>query len=163
ARIPRSRPSTTRSRRRRPSAGSRPAIPPPDTAPCTRKPRAPNTTWSPATAAPPRSHSPWSAASSTASPAGTAPASSRTRPGGPDWIRDNKANLLLQVGLEPNEELTRMGVPSVFKYVTNEDDRKVVELIISQQVFQRSYIAPPGLPGELLDTLRSAFDATMRD
>ena len=81
----------------------------------------------------------------------------------PDWIRDNKANLLLQVGLEPNEELTRMGVPSVFKYITNEDDRKVVELIISQQVFQRSYIAPPGLPAEQLDTLRSAFDATMRD
>jgi tripartite-type tricarboxylate transporter receptor subunit TctC len=81
----------------------------------------------------------------------------------PDWIRDNKVNLLLQVGLEPNEELTRMGVPAVFKYVTNEDDRKAVELIISQQVFQRSYIAPPGLPAELLDTLRSAFDATMRD
>src|SRR6266446_5425299 len=81
----------------------------------------------------------------------------------PDWIRDNKVNLLLQVGLEPNEELTRMGVPVVFKYVTNEGDRKAVELIISQQVFQRSYIAPPGLPAELLDTLRSAFDATMRD
>ena len=81
----------------------------------------------------------------------------------PDWIRDNKANLLLQVGLEPNEELTRMGVPSVFKYVTNEADRKVVELVISQQVFQRSYIAPPGLPAEQLAALRSAFDATMRD
>jgi len=81
----------------------------------------------------------------------------------PDWIRDNKVNLLLQVGLEPNEELTRMGVPVVFKYVTNEDDRKAVELIISQQVFQRSYVAPPGLPAELLDALRSAFDATMRD
>ncbi len=81
----------------------------------------------------------------------------------PDWIRDNKVNLLLQVGLEPNEELTRMGVPVVFKYVTNEDDRKAVELIISQQVFQRSYVAPPGLPAELLDALRSAFDATIRD
>ena len=53
----------------------------------------------------------------------------------PDWIRDNKVNLLLQVGLEPNAELTRMGVPEVFKYVTNEDDRKVVELVIAQQVF----------------------------
>ena len=81
----------------------------------------------------------------------------------PDWIRDNKVNLLLQVGLEPNEELTRMGVPVVFKYVTNEDDRKAVELIISQQVFQRSYVAPPGLPAELLDALRSAFDATVHD
>jgi len=81
----------------------------------------------------------------------------------PDWIRDNKVNLLLQVGLEPNEELTRMGVPEVFKYVANEDDHKAVELIISQQVFQRSYIAPPGLPAEQLDALRAAFDATMRD
>ena len=64
----------------------------------------------------------------------------------PDWIRDDKVNVLLQVGLEPNDELTRMGVPSVFKYVKNEDDRKVVELVISQQVFQRSYIAPSGTP-----------------
>ena len=56
-----------------------------------------------------------------------------------------------------------MGVPEVFKYVANEDDHKAVELIISQQVFQRSYIAPPGLPAEQLDALRAAFDATMRD
>jgi tripartite-type tricarboxylate transporter receptor subunit TctC len=81
----------------------------------------------------------------------------------PDWLRDNKANLLLQVGLEPNPELTRMGVPSVFEFVNSEADRKVVELIISQQVFQRSYIAPPDLPATSLETLRSAFDATMSD
>jgi tripartite-type tricarboxylate transporter receptor subunit TctC len=81
----------------------------------------------------------------------------------PDWIKDDKVNVLLQVGLEPNDELTRMGVPSVFKYVKTEDDRKVVELVISQQVFQRSYIAPPGLPAEQLGALRSGFDATMSD
>src|SRR5499426_50853 len=81
----------------------------------------------------------------------------------PDWLRDGKVNVLLQVALEPNAELTRMGVPSVFKYVKGEDERKVVELVISQQVFQRSYIAPPGLPAEPLATLRSAFDATMSD
>jgi tripartite-type tricarboxylate transporter receptor subunit TctC len=81
----------------------------------------------------------------------------------PDWLRDNKVNVLLQVGLEPNAELTRMRVPSVFNYVKGEENRKVVELIVSQQVFQRSYIAPPGLPAEQLATLRTAFDATMRD
>src|SRR5262245_23789782 len=159
AKTPRSRPSTTRSRRRRPSAGSRPAIPPADTATCTRKPRAQ-----------------YDVVSGYSGTAEIALAMERHELDGvcgwdwasfksqrPDWIRDNKVNLLLQVGLEPNEELTRMGVPSVFKYVANEADRKAVELIISQQVFQRSYIAPPGLPAELLDTLRSAFDATMRD
>jgi tripartite-type tricarboxylate transporter receptor subunit TctC len=81
----------------------------------------------------------------------------------PDWLRDNKVNVILQVGLEPHAELTRMGVPSVFKYIKSEEDRKVVELVISQQVFQRSYIAPPGIPAEQLNTLRTAFDATMAD
>ena len=80
----------------------------------------------------------------------------------PDWIRDHKVNVILQDALEPNDELTRMGVPSVWKYVTG-DNRKIVELIISQQVFQRSYIAPPGTPPEQLAVLRSAFDATMAD
>jgi tripartite-type tricarboxylate transporter receptor subunit TctC len=81
----------------------------------------------------------------------------------PDWLRDDKANVILQVGLAPHAELTRIGVPSVFKYVKSDEARKIVELVISQQVFQRSYIAPPGIPAEQLATLRSAFDATMAD
>jgi tripartite-type tricarboxylate transporter receptor subunit TctC len=81
----------------------------------------------------------------------------------PDWIRDRKIYLLLQTGLESNPELTGMGVPSVFKYVRDEADRKTVELIVSQQVFLRSYILPAEVPARLLDTLRAAFDATMAD
>jgi tripartite-type tricarboxylate transporter receptor subunit TctC len=81
----------------------------------------------------------------------------------PAWLEHNKVNLLLQVGLEPHPELTRLGVPSVFEYVQSDDARKVVELVISQQIFQRSYIAPPGIAEELLRILRSAFDATMSD
>jgi tripartite-type tricarboxylate transporter receptor subunit TctC len=81
----------------------------------------------------------------------------------PDWLRDNKVNVLLQVSLDPHPELTRMGVPQVWKYVKNESDRKVVELVISQTVFHRSYIAPPGTPPAQLETLRTAFDAAMKD
>jgi len=80
-----------------------------------------------------------------------------------DWIRDDKINVLLQVSLDPHPELTRMGVPTVWKFVKTDDDRKVVELVISQTVFHRSYIAPPGTPAEQLATLRAAFDATMTD
>jgi tripartite-type tricarboxylate transporter receptor subunit TctC len=47
--------------------------------------------------------------------------------------------------------------------VKTEQNRKVVELVIGQQVFQRSYVAPPGVAPEALNTLRTAFDATMRD
>jgi hypothetical protein len=81
----------------------------------------------------------------------------------PDWLRDNKVNVLLQVSLEPNEELTKMGVPHVWQYVRTEENRKVVELVIGQQAFQRSYIAPPGVAPDALKILRTAFDDTMKD
>jgi len=81
----------------------------------------------------------------------------------PDWLRDNKANVLLQVSIEPHPVLTKMGVPSVFDFVKNAEDRKVVELVISQTVFHRSYIAPPETPPAQLEVLRKAFDATVLD
>jgi tripartite-type tricarboxylate transporter receptor subunit TctC len=80
-----------------------------------------------------------------------------------DWISEKKANVLLQVSLEPLDELTERGVPHIWKFVPKEDDRKVAELVVSQQVFQRSYIAPPQTPAEVLGILRTAFDATMKD
>jgi tripartite-type tricarboxylate transporter receptor subunit TctC len=81
----------------------------------------------------------------------------------PDWLRDNKANVLLQVSVEPHPELTRMGVPTVWKYIDNEADRKAVELVVSQTVFHRSYIAPPETPPAHLAVLRAAFDKTVKD
>src|SRR5262249_18353317 len=75
----------------------------------------------------------------------------------PDWLRENKVNVLLQVALEPNEELTKMGVPHIWQFVKTEENRKIVELIIGQQVFQRSYIAPPGVAPEALTILRTSF------
>jgi tripartite-type tricarboxylate transporter receptor subunit TctC len=51
----------------------------------------------------------------------------------------------------------------VFKYVADEEARKVVELVISQTVFHRSYIAPPETPPEQLAILRAAFDKTVVD
>jgi tripartite-type tricarboxylate transporter receptor subunit TctC len=81
----------------------------------------------------------------------------------PEWLRDNKVNVLLQVSLEPHPELTKMGVPSVFKYVTSDAARQVVELVISQSVFQRSYIVPAETPAAQVAVLRAAFDKTVAD
>jgi tripartite-type tricarboxylate transporter receptor subunit TctC len=80
-----------------------------------------------------------------------------------DWISQKKVNVLVQVSLEPLEELSERGVPHIWKFVPKEDDRRVAELVVSQQVFQRSYIAPPQTPAEVLGILRTAFDATMKD
>lgn len=81
----------------------------------------------------------------------------------PEWIRDKKVNLLVQLGLEADPELTRMGVPEVWKYVKSAEDRKVIELIVTQQVLGRPYFAPPGVPADRLRLLRDAFMATFMD
>jgi tripartite-type tricarboxylate transporter receptor subunit TctC len=81
----------------------------------------------------------------------------------PDWLRDGKLNLLVQVALEPEPELTSRGVPSLWRYIRRQEDRKAVELIVTQQMFQRPYMAAPGVPAEQVATLRTAFDATMKD
>jgi tripartite-type tricarboxylate transporter receptor subunit TctC len=81
----------------------------------------------------------------------------------PDWLHEGKLNVLVQLGLEPDAELTALGVPPLWRYIANEEDRKAVELVVSQQMFQRPYVAPPGVSDEPLGVLRSAFDATMKD
>jgi hypothetical protein len=80
-----------------------------------------------------------------------------------DWLRDKKVNVLVQVGLDPQDELTKLGVPRIWSFVKADNDRRVAELVVSQQVFQRSYIMPPGTPAEQIGTLRAAFDATVKD
>ena len=80
-----------------------------------------------------------------------------------DFIRDGKLNILVQAGLEPNEELTKMGVPLIWKFIDNEEDRLVAELVIGQQLFGRPYIAPPGTPVEAVKILRAAFEAALGD
>jgi len=81
----------------------------------------------------------------------------------PDWLRDRKINILVQVSLEPDPELSKMGVPEIWKYVAKADDKNAVELVVGQQVFGRPYLAPPGVPSERVQTLRTAFMATLRD
>ncbi len=81
----------------------------------------------------------------------------------PEWVRDRTANILVQVSLEPEAELSRLGVPPIWSTIRSEDDKKAVALIVGQQVFGRPYLAPPGVPDEPVAILRAAFTATMRD
>jgi tripartite-type tricarboxylate transporter receptor subunit TctC len=80
-----------------------------------------------------------------------------------DWLRDKKINVLLQIALDPEAELTKMGIPQVWPSVINEEDKKAVELVVSQQVFGRPFIAPPGTAPEAVKLLRDGFEATMKD
>ncbi len=81
----------------------------------------------------------------------------------PEWIRDGKLNFLLQIGPHANDELTKMAVPRLDQYMKDDDSRRVMELIVSQQAFQRPYFIAMGTPDAYATILRQAFDATMQD
>jgi len=81
----------------------------------------------------------------------------------PDWLRDKTVNILLQVALDPDPELTKLGVPQVWGFIKNEADRKAVELVVSQQVFSRPHVVAPETPADRVTILRAAYDAVMRD
>jgi tripartite-type tricarboxylate transporter receptor subunit TctC len=83
----------------------------------------------------------------------------------PQWLNKGpgrKGYPLVQAGLVVNQRALELGFPSVFDFVKPED-KPLVELIVSQQVFQRPFLAPPGTPPAQVKALRAAFDAAMKD
>jgi tripartite-type tricarboxylate transporter receptor subunit TctC len=81
----------------------------------------------------------------------------------PEWIRDKKLQLLLQTGVSDDNELTQMGIPSIWKFISGDENRKIAEFILAQKGFERPLLVGPDTPPELVNILRTAFDATMRD
>jgi tripartite-type tricarboxylate transporter receptor subunit TctC len=79
----------------------------------------------------------------------------------PDWIREHKLNVILQMALDKLPELD--DVPSALDLVADPSDRKVLELILIRQEMGRPLVAPPGVPAERVAALRAAFAATMKD
>ena len=79
----------------------------------------------------------------------------------PDWLRDKKVRVLMQIGLERN---AKMGdVPFVMDFARSEDDKRVLRMLVGWTIMGRPYLAPPGIPEDRKVALRRAFDATMRD
>jgi tripartite-type tricarboxylate transporter receptor subunit TctC len=79
----------------------------------------------------------------------------------PDWVRDNKLNVIVQFGFEKLSDLTH--VPSALDLITDPEKRATLELILVRQETGRPIVGPPGVPADRLAILRSAFDATMKD
>lgn len=79
----------------------------------------------------------------------------------PDWIRDKKLRVLMQIALQRRGDLA--DVPTVMEFAKTPEDKSVLELFIARQVYSRPFTAPPGLSSAVLATLRQAFTAMAKD
>lgn len=79
----------------------------------------------------------------------------------PDWLRDKKINVFLQMGLRKDPR--HSDIPLVLDLAKSEEDREALELMMSTSLFARPFVAPPDLPQERLDALRRAFVDALND
>ncbi|MGE5540188.1 MAG: Bug family tripartite tricarboxylate transporter substrate binding protein [Gemmatimonas sp.] len=79
----------------------------------------------------------------------------------PDWIEKKMINFVVQTSLEPDPELA--GVPMLTELAKSDRDRTVLEVLFADQLMDRPVLAPPGVPGDRAEHLRTAFKKTLED
>ena len=79
----------------------------------------------------------------------------------PDWIRDKKINILVQIALEKHPALP--DVPLIFEFVQTEEHRLQWKLATIPLSMGRPFVMAEGSPPELVDILRNSFSRTLGD
>jgi tripartite-type tricarboxylate transporter receptor subunit TctC len=81
----------------------------------------------------------------------------------PDWISSGFVRLLAQEDLHGHPVMNKMGVPLTISFAKGEEDRQVMEMIYSKNLFGRPFILPPAVPADRVAALRQALAATLQD
>ena len=79
----------------------------------------------------------------------------------PDWLRDNKINLIVQAA--PPGTVNDIKAPMLISKTDDPKKLAALKLVLATQSMARPYAAPPGVSPERLATLRAAFQATIAD
>ncbi len=78
----------------------------------------------------------------------------------PDWVKSGDIKILAYAGPTPKD---LPGVPAVRDLVKNEDDRRIVDLIVSGTELGRPLAFAGGVPADRVAAMRKAFMDTMKD
>jgi tripartite-type tricarboxylate transporter receptor subunit TctC len=78
-----------------------------------------------------------------------------------NWLTEGRAVLPVQYTMKRSPELKN--VPTAIELMTNDADRKLMAFALSSAEVGRSFLAPPGVPADRVQALRTAFNATMKD
>ena len=77
------------------------------------------------------------------------------------WLKAGDAKVIMQMGMA--RDAAFRDVPTALEVVRTPRDRQLFEIAFAEQVMGRPFVLPPGVPGDRIVALRSAFDATMKD
>ncbi|MBX9740249.1 MAG: hypothetical protein K2X62_09265 [Beijerinckiaceae bacterium] len=86
---------------------------------------------------------------------------SSVAPTKPDWLKDGKIKILVQLALKKHADLPN--VPLALDLAKTPEQQRIMRVVLARQSMGRPFLAPPGLPAERVALLRRAFMATLRD
>ena len=81
----------------------------------------------------------------------------------PDLLKNGEIKIVVQENDKGLPEMDKMGVPLTVSYAHDEQQRRILEIIYSQEVFFRPYFVAAEVPADRLQILRRAFMETWRD
>lgn len=81
----------------------------------------------------------------------------------PDWFRDGTVNIVVQEEATGYPELNAKGIKRTVDFAKTQEQRQMLELLYSQEIFGRPYMVGPEVPAERVEALRQAFMETWKD
>lgn len=79
----------------------------------------------------------------------------------PDWLAQKKINMLLQFSIRKDPHIP--SVPMVADLARSDEERKIIELLMTPAEIGRNVLGPPDMPPARVAELRKAFDLMVKD
>jgi len=79
----------------------------------------------------------------------------------PDWLRDKKVDVIVQLALKRSPDLP--DIPSAMEYVGDEKDRRLYQLLFATLEAGRPFAVAQGTPPDRVAALRNAFAELSKD
>jgi tripartite-type tricarboxylate transporter receptor subunit TctC len=79
----------------------------------------------------------------------------------PEYLRDNKITIIVQIALEKHPDLPN--VPLLLEFAKTAEDRQEIELAVASLLMGRPYVLPEGVPADRVKILQDSFMAAMKD
>jgi tripartite-type tricarboxylate transporter receptor subunit TctC len=78
----------------------------------------------------------------------------------PDWVRDKKVTILLQMALEKNP---KVDAPLAIDLAKDDATRQMMTMMFGPLALNKPFFGPPGMPAERTAELRKAFAEALKD
>lgn len=78
-------------------------------------------------------------------------------------MKKGAIRILFQENGDTNERVETMKLARATDLARNDEDRRIMDIIYSQQLYGRPFLAPPRIPAARTKELRAAFDASIAD